>query len=155
MLISLANPKNFLKKAVLLTCLLSSGVQAVPVAQIIQSIDQPRAEMVVDSAETASYTASELGLEVDSSKIQGVEFFKSKSMRGKLFNSSAPSRRLVEALSRTVICLLSPPRSLPAISRPHVLFQPLCPRLIAWVLKRFTMACLRNQALLPTPTWQD
>lgn len=82
MLISLANPKNFLKKAVLLTCLLSSGVQAIPIAQITQNIDQPRAEMLINTKSDAVYTASELGLEVDSSKIQGVEFFKSKSMRG-------------------------------------------------------------------------
>ncbi len=77
MLISLADPKSFLKKAVLLTCLLASGVQAVPLSKVT-----PVEGAAYTQTVEAPISAKSLGLEIESSKIVGSDFFNSKSLRG-------------------------------------------------------------------------
>jgi hypothetical protein len=95
MLMKLTDPNSFLKKAVLLTCLLSSAIQAAPVTQLQQSFShQSQISQVVDQDK-----ALELGLMIPSKLIEGHQHFTSKSLRGESVRYISPTSEASKVLA--------------------------------------------------------
>lgn len=96
MLMKLADPKSFLKNAVIITCMLSSFVQATPLADLQQALTgQVEITQLVDQAK-----AKELGLMIPSAKIEQQEVFTSKSLRGETIKFVSPKSEAAKVVTQ-------------------------------------------------------
>jgi len=96
MLIKLVDPKSFLKKAVLVTCMLSSLVQAAPVAELQQlTASQSEITQMVDQAK-----AKDQGLMISSSQIEQQQVFSSKSLRGETLRFVSPQSEAAKVVTK-------------------------------------------------------
>ncbi len=96
MLMKLVDPKSFLKNAVLVTCMLSSLVQAAPVAELQQlATGQSEITQMVDQAK-----AKDQGLMISSSQIEQQQVFSSKSLRGETIRFVSPQSEAAKVVTK-------------------------------------------------------
>ena len=95
MLMKLVDPNSFLKNAVLITCMLSSFVQATPLSDLHQALNgQTEISQVVDQAK-----AKDQGLMISSAQIEQHQVFTAKSLRGETIRFVSPQSEAAKAVT--------------------------------------------------------